>query len=131
MKKVDMNELQAEIVAQLKEYGDVCTEDIKEAVKKTAKDCVKEIKAKSPSDTGEYRRGWRQATMFENANEIRIDVYNAKKPQLTHLLEFGHIVRNRPGGAILGKAGAHAHIRPAELKAQKELVKKIEKAVKG
>lgn len=131
MKKVGINELQAEIVAQLKEYGNTCAEDVKKAVKKTAKDCVKDIKAKSPSNTGDYKRGWRQSTMFENANEIRIDVYNAKKPQLTHLLEFGHVVKNRPGGRVLGTAGAHAHIRPAELKAQKELVKNIEEAVKG
>ena len=131
MKKVGINELEAEVVAQLKEYNKVCQGEVKKAVIDTAKECVKEIKLKSPSKTGDYRSGWRRRTMFENADEIRINVYNTKKPQLTHLLEFGHIVRNRPGGRVLGNAGAHPHIRPAEIKAQKELVKRIEKAVKG
>lgn len=131
MRKVGINELQAEIIARLEDYSDAVSDEIKEAVKKTAKECKAEIKAKSPRNTGDYAKGWRTRTMFENANEIRVNVYNAKKPQLTHLLEYGHIVRNRPGGRVLGTAGAHSHIRPAELKAQKELVKKIEKAVKG
>lgn len=131
MKKISPNELQAEIVASLEKYGNVCVDEVKKAVKDTAKECVKDIKSRSPHNTGDYRRGWRQSVMYENANEIRIDIHNAKKPQLTHLLEFGHIVRNRPGGKVLGKAGEHPHIRPAELKAKSELTKKIEKAVKG
>ena len=130
MKKINMNDLETEITSRLQEYAEVTGDKVKEAARDTAKECVKDIRSKSPSKSGEYRRGWKRKTMFENADEIRISIYNANKPQITHLLEYGHIVRNRPGGKVLGVAGAHVHIRPAEIKAKKDFEKRIKKAVR-
>lgn len=129
--KVNIDQLADVLTDQIKKYADVTTDEMKQAVRDVAKECRNQIKQKSPRLTGDYAKGWRTEKAFENANELRMNVKNATDWQLTHLLEYGHVVKNKKDGRELGMANAHPHIRPAELKAQKELVKKIEKAVKG
>ncbi len=123
-KAVHHSKLATEIAAALFEYEESVTEQIKDEVKQVAKECVKEIKAKSPKDTGEYAKGWKSKVMFENRNDIRIRVYNKSKPTLTHLLENGHA--KVAGGRVSGKA----HIRPAEQNAAKRLLNKARVAAK-
>lgn len=128
--KVDVDGLSKAIINGLEEYAEVTSEGVKKAVKKTATECKNNIKAHSPKLTGDYAKGWVTKKEFESANELRISVKNRTDYQLTHLLEYGHIVKNRPDGKVLGSASAHPHIRPAELRAKKDLMKRIEKAVK-
>ena len=59
------------------------------------------------------------------AKGIRLRVYNAKKPQLTHLLEFGH--QKRSGGRVEAKP----HIRLARDHAEQKLLGRIKVVVKG
>lgn len=120
---ISIDDLADAIRDELQSYSEEVIEDVKDSVKKVAKECVSDIKENVPEDTGDYKKGWKTKVAFENPDDIRVTVYNSKKPQLTHLLEHGHAKVN--GGRVEGKE----HIRPAEQKAQKELLKQIQEAI--
>ena len=127
---VKINDLASTIINELKNYDDVIAEDIKNDVSSVAKETVQELKSKSPKNTGDYAKGWRQKTTFENDHDIRITVYNSKKPQLTHLLENGHPIVDKEKRQI-GYASPKPHIGPAERNAEQKLDKKVKVTVRG
>lgn len=112
---VRTSELAIAIEEELQGYAEEVEEEIREAVRQVAKECVKEIKEAAPVKTGEYKRGWKSKVAYDGPGALRIQVYNNKKPQLTHLREFGHA--KRKGGRVEGKP----HIYPAEKAAKKKL----------
>lgn len=124
MASVNIDGLADAILKELEAYSEEVTEAIKKDVKKVAKDCAKEIKGSSPKDSGEYSKGWKTKVAYESHNDIRVVVYNAKKPGLAHLLEYGHAKVN--GGRVDGKA----HIRPAELNAEKQLLGRVRVSIR-
>lgn len=105
-------------------YSQEVTEQIKQDTETVAKETRQRIKESGnfKNRTGKYRRGWKVKKAFESANEVRFRVYNTRY-QLTHLLEKGHAKKDG------GRVRAYVHIRPAELWAQKEFVKRVKKAV--
>lgn len=106
----------AEAVTQaLSEYSEEVLEATKKEVRNVAKQTVAELRDSSPKKTGEYAKGWKSKVQHESRNDIRITVYNAKKPQLTHLLENGYALRN--GGRFTGIP----HLRIAEQNAIQKL----------
>ena len=123
--KIKPGDLEEAILKELREYSDEVAEGIQEAAIETAKECVKEIKAKSPKKTGKYRRNWKYRIVYRSKNDIRIEVYNAKHYQLTHLLENGHAKRD--GGRVAG----HPHIGPAEKNAVKSMEGKAKVVIKN
>ena len=94
-------------------------EDILDEVKKSckgvletqslavAKETVTKIRNASPRLTGSYARGWRVSKRGGG-----LVVHNATDYQLTHLLENGHVIRNKYGE--YGRVPAYKHIGPAE-----------------
>lgn len=124
MANVSIDDLADVIMQELQMYSDEVTEQVKKDVKTVAKECAKEVSSNSPKDSGEYASGWKSKTVYESHNDIRAVVYNAKKPSLAHLLEYGHAKVN--GGRVPGKA----HIRPAEQNAEKKLLGKVKVAVR-
>ena len=71
--------------------------------KKHAQKLAKTVKAASHYDEnsekkknfkGHYKDGWRTRKGYTNIDHYEYEVYNAKKYQLTHLLEHGHIAAN-------------------------------------
>lgn len=128
-KSVRPEELEVEIMSELSKYSEEVTEQIKEDVKEVAAECLAEIKEGSPVNRGDYKKGWRKKVMFDGPTDIRVRIYNAKEPQLAHLLEFGHpIVRK---GRVVGRAEGKKHIYPAEQRAVRALGGKAKVAVKG
>lgn len=125
-KRVRPSELSAIISAELENYSEEVAESIKDDVKEVSKWLLKELKKKSPKKTGTYRKGWRTKVAFEGKNGVRIIVYNAVRPGLTHLLEFGH-VKSKGVGRVEGKP----HIYPAREKAAQQLENKTKVSVKG
>lgn len=125
MKKVSIDGLADAVAKELANYNQDVTDGIKKEVKQVAKEMVQELKQTSPKDSGDYAAGWREKTEFESAEDIRERVYNAKKPQLTHLLENGHAKQN--GGRVNGKP----HIRLAEQSAEKKLTNGVKVVVRG
>lgn len=85
------------------------------AVPKVGRETAAELRATSPKKTGEYASGWRMRTENKVGQGATVRVYNARKPQLTHLLENGH--EKRGGGFV----GAIPHIQPAFKKAEGRL----------
>lgn len=110
----------------LQEY----TEDIQEAITKSAEEVANEGVAKLQGETstyqvrtGKYNRGWRQKTEI-GARYVHATISN-KEYQLTHLLEYGHATKNG------GRTRAFKHIEPVEEYVKKEFTKKVEQAIKG
>lgn len=102
----------------LDDFIDECTADAKKAVQKGGSACKKQLQETAdPRMTGEYAAGWRMRTDYDRFGGYYVRVYNATKPSLTHLLEFGH------GGPQ--PAGAHPHIGPAADKAQGNLLQRM------
>lgn len=121
----NVDHLAGEIAAMLEAYTDEVTEAVKAECETVADECLKEIRAASPVDTGKYKKGWRKKVEYEDKGDIRIRVYNAKYPGLTHLLENGHA---KVGG---GRVDARVHIKPAEEHAAEKLLHKVKVQIKG
>lgn len=115
----NVDKLAGEVATMLETYTDEVTEAVKAECETVADECLKEIRAASPVKTGKYKKGWKKKVEYEGKEDIRIRVYNAKCPGLTHLLEKGHA---RVNG---GRVAAIPHIEPAEQHAAEKLVNKV------
>lgn len=91
-----------------------------------AKETVQKLQSTSPRRPGggTYAAGW---SVKKNKKQD-IVVYN-KVYRLTHLLEKGHVVRNKKG--TVGRANAHPHIAPAEEWASNEVQNEIKRRLEG
>jgi hypothetical protein len=123
--KVSIDEMGDIIMKELEEYAKLATDDMKDAVKDTAKSVKKDIEGSAPVLTGRYKKSWSIKSISENANSIDMVVHSRNRYQLTHLLEYGHAKRG--GGRVEGKP----HIAPAEQRGNETLVKTIEQKLKG
>ncbi|RHR52107.1 HK97 gp10 family phage protein [Clostridium sp. AF18-27] len=123
MAGIKIDALSAEIAKMMEEYAAEAAGDVKAEAKAVAKEAVKELKTTSPegpgSKKGHYKDGWASKVESENAVSIGIQVYNRKKPGLTHLLEKGHAKRS--GGRVEGIQ----HIGPVEQRAVEEYEKRL------
>lgn len=125
MAGIKVSELAQVVAQELADYSQDVTDGIKEEVKQVAKDMVTELKQTSPRNSGNYAKGWKSRVEYESPEDIRVSVYNSKKPQLTHLLENGHAKQN--GGRVNGIP----HIGPAEQKAEDSLEGKVKVVTRG
>lgn len=122
--KVSIDEMDDVIMKELEEYTKLATDDMKDAVKDTAKSVKKDIEGSAPVLTGRYKKSWSIKSISENANSIDMIVHSRNRYQLTHLLEHGHAKRG--GGRVEGRP----HIAPAEEKGKKDLIDAIERKLK-
>ena len=125
MVKVSISDLAIAVACELEQYSQDVTDGLKKDVKAVAEEMVTDLKRTSPKKTGKYASGWKSRVEYESRDDIRVRVYNSKKPQLTHLLEKGHAKVN--GGSVSGVP----HIGPAEAEAEKKLDAKVKVVVKG
>lgn len=77
--------------------GDEVASVTVDVVEVVADDARKKLRSKSTGSfrdrTGKYRRGWR-AELRKTNTGVTATVYNKTDYRLTHLLEYGHIMRN-------------------------------------
>lgn len=125
MAGIKVSELAQVVAQELADYSQDLTDGVKKEVKQVAKDVVTELKQTSPRNSGDYAKGWKSRVEYESPEDIRVRVYNSKKPQLTHLLENGHAKQN--GGRVNGIP----HIRPAEQRAEDSLEGKVKVVARG
>ena len=121
---ITVDELADVINEGLKEYADLATEEVKGAVRKSAKAVKDQINGSAPVRTGRYAKSWKVKTTAESANGLEQTVYSPSRYMLSHLLEKGHAKR---GG---GRVRAIPHIAPAEEMGIEMFEGLIEKALK-
>ena len=108
------------------DYGEEAQDEIAEAMKKTAKELVKQVKAKSPTRSGKYKKGWTSETK-EGRLGTSTTIYNKNAYQLTHLLEFGHALYL--GGRHVGEVGPIPHMAPVQDQAPDIFERKLREAM--
>lgn len=109
---------------ELNNLLDEYSRDVKDAEenarKKAARDTASRLKNTSAKRTGDYARGW---TTKQNKTETI--VHNSKHYQLTHLLENGHVIRNKYGE--YGRTSGDGKIKEAEEFGVNEYIQEVER----
>jgi hypothetical protein len=113
---------------QMAEILDEVQKGAKEALSKgidnVSKESVQKLRNTSPRRTsgknaGRYAKGW---TVKKN-RDGDVVVHNKTDYQLTHLLENGHVIRNKKG--TYGRTHGIKHIAPAAEWASDELPRRV------
>ena len=111
------------VTAQMTELLDEVNKDIEKSAKtniqQVAKESVQKLKNTSPTKTGSYAKGW----SVKREGDMDVVVHNRTDYQLTHLLENGHVIRNKKGA--YGRTHGIKHIQPVEEWAVDELPRRI------
>ena len=120
------------VYVQMEDILDNVSKDVegvmKSAIKETAKETATKLKNTSPKGSPHRRRyaeGWTASKQRGTGDYI---VHNKTNYQLTHLLENGHVIRNKKG--TYGRTTPIKHIQPAEEWAASELPEKIMRELK-
>lgn len=97
--------LAQEIAQHLRQYSSDVEEKLQYSKKEVGQKAVKELRkaGKFNDRTGRYRKGWTLKKQGDN-----YIVWNKTDYQLTHLLEFGHVLRNG------GRSKAFKHIKDVD-----------------
>ena len=111
----------------LNQYDEKLEKVTNDAMKSVSKESVQKLKNTSPVKTGSYAKGWGTKTQRERNGLYTITVHNKTDYQLTHLLENGHVVRNKSG--VYGRAPAKVHIKPVEDFAINEFPAEVERGM--
>lgn len=111
------------VTAQMKELMDQVDKDVKNSAKRNidrvSKESVQKLRNTSPRKSGSYAQGWGT----KKQGEMDVIVHNRTDYQLTHLLENGHVIRNKKG--TYGRTHGIKHIAPVEEWAVDELPRRI------
>lgn len=134
MAKIKPTDFSSAVEKILSEFGETSAKAVAKAAEETAKATVQELKQSSPKNQkdgpkirrGKYARGWK--VKEEKSTTIpTYTVHNATDYQLTHLLEYGHVLKK--GGRVYGRAKPYPHIAKAEAEAIKAFEKSIRKGI--
>lgn len=101
-----LNDILQDYVKEVKDaYGNVG--------KEVAELGVQALHQDSPKRSGEYARTWTYKEEKGFMGYPTYTIYNEKNYRLTHLLEYGHVVRNGTK-RVVGEAKANPHIKDVE-----------------
>ena len=118
------NDFSEQIVSLMQSY----TEDVKETAVKIVKEVGDEarqmVKATAQVRTGDYKKSIK-VKHSPTDTETGFEVYSSNRYQLTHLLEHGHQNRDET------QSKAFPHIEPAQTWTDEEVMKRLEKELKG
>lgn len=119
-----MSDFSVQLDKILSAYDQKVQEVTDQVFQDVAKETVQKLKSSSPRRSGKYAAGWSSRKTGEHGFTVYNKVY-----QLTHLLENGHMIRNKKG--TYGRAPAHPHIAPAEEWANNEVQNEIKRRLEG
>lgn len=127
---VRIDELDDAIRNEIESMNEAVIRKCDVAAKKAAAEGVKTLKATSPVRAdgynrkyppGSYAKSWASKKEGNVLGVTSYTIYNAKHYQLTHLLEFGHII------AGTGKRSrAFPHIDPVNREASRKFLEEVE-----
>lgn len=118
--------LQAQLQEILEDYTAEVKKTVNEAMDTVSKEGVQKLKSTSPKRSGKgkhYASGWAVKKARGSLGVDDVLIYNKTKPQLTHLLENGHVIANARG--TYGRVNGIKHIAPVEEWAAEELPAEI------
>lgn len=126
--KISIYDLNDSIFKVLSEYKENIDEEVKETANKIAKEAKEDLINDSPRSKKErnqkYYKGWAIKKKINKNGKYVLAVWNKTNYRLTHLLEFGHNVKNG------GKVKAVPHIRKVEEKMSKEFEEELKKKIR-
>lgn len=105
----------------LSNYTDEVVEKVVTELEKVGEESAKELHhaGSFKNRTGAYRRGW-TSELEGKRTYSSVTIYNKKRYQLAHLLEYGHLKRSGDK-----RTRAFKHIEVVDENAQKRAVKRI------
>lgn len=109
----------------LNEYNKHVQDVTNNSIRDISKEAVQKLRNTSPKRTGAYARSWTLKKLSSYGGIDDVVVHNSKHYQLTHLLENGHVIRNKKGN--FGRTNGIKHIAPVAEWADNELQSKIER----
>ncbi len=118
-----MKEFDRLIAEELAAYSEEMKEAVFSIIEKQTKKAAERLRKTSPKskESGKhYASGWTVRTV-RTKDSVSCTVYNSAKPQLTHLLENGHL--DRSGKRVEGTP----HISPAETETIESIDKELDK----
>lgn len=118
--------IQAQLQEILEDYAAEVKKTVNEAMDTVSKEGVQKLKSTSPkrdSKGKHYANGWAVKKARGSLGIDDVLIYNKTKPQLTHLLENGHVIANAHG--TYGRMDGVKHIAPVEEWAAEELPAEI------
>lgn len=124
--KVTVDNFANELIKQMAEYSQACSEEVKEVVKDAAKKARTELKRTSPKRTGDYAKKWSMKVTKENSTSVEVVIYD-KRYSLVHLLEKGHQLRK--GGRSFGEVKPIEHVTPVQEKLETDVEKGIKEVL--
>lgn len=119
-----MSSLDIQIKEAMVQYTDEIENKINDAVNDVAAESLKRIRETSPKRTRKYSKSWR-SEVKRGIGSSSFRIYNANHWQLTHLLENGHLTRNKNRFV-----SANPHIASVQSWAEKEIRRRIEEVLK-
>ena len=135
-KIVRVDDLDKAIIEEINKMNQRAIQNCNVAAELAATAGVKELKATSPVRSGEYARqhkkyppgsyakSWTKKKEGNALGVFNYTIYNAKHYQLTHLLEFGHIIAT--GKRAGQRSKAFPHIAPVNKSASEQFVRSVE-----
>ena len=133
---VRVEDLDKAVLDILKDWSDnTVHRAVNEAVKETAAETAKLLRKGGPYHDrkgAKYTKDWAHKQRTRSYNPITMTetwvVYNKKNYRLTHLLEYGHQVKDKVG-LVMGEAKAYPHIAPAYEFARDYLISAISRKI--
>lgn len=134
MAGIKPEQIARELTKSLTDYGKLAQHEVHDILESVGDEAKSRVIAASPKGkrhgSGKYKRGWK-VKIEESGSSTSVTVHN-KHYRLTHLLENGHRTRLKHGK--YGKqaaVSAHPHIEEVNAWAQRELERRIRKALGG
>ena len=69
-KTVRIENLADAVTAELVNYQQEVTDDLKKEIRTVSRETVQQIKNTSPKESGRYAKGWKFRVIFENENDL-------------------------------------------------------------
>lgn len=118
-------DFEAQMKEALKEFDRDVIDAMNDSIDKVSKEAVRRLKDSSPAKSGAYARSWGKQVERPRVGNKLVTIYNKRYGWRTHLLEHGHVTRNKKG--TYGRTPAEPHIAPVEEWVVDETPKEFEK----